>query len=150
MEMHYARETMKEKIKEFKCGRCGDCCRYWGGRASATDDDLRRWVLEGRKDILRYVELGLVAEKEIKYIRGDEWDGSDDKVIANMFISPRTKKEMNYCPFLRKETDKKTYRCKINDTKPKICREFPYDDVGAPRNDEGAYALCPEIRKKGR
>ncbi|MFH0861461.1 MAG: YkgJ family cysteine cluster protein [Candidatus Altiarchaeota archaeon] len=140
---------MKENIKKFVCSRCGDCCRYWGGMASATDNDLRRWMLGGRKDILQYVELGIVADNGIKFIRGDEWDGSDNRVIANMFISPRTKKEMINCPFLIKETKKRTYKCKINDTKPDICREFPFDDLGGSRTDEGAYIICPEIRKRG-
>ena len=69
---------------------------------SATEDDIERWELEGRHDILAYA------------LHNDLW------------FSPVTGNELYRCPFLRKDRNKPTYSCRIYETRPEACRGYPY------------------------
>lgn len=72
----------------------------------ATEDDIARWEAEGRDDILAYESLGDLWIKE---------DGT----------------ECTRCPFLRRDRGAPTYRCRIHDTKPHTCANYPvsYDQM---------------------
>lgn len=83
--------------KNFKCGRCADCCRY-----------LR--VKLFKKDI--------EAIKEIGYNK-DFFEGYDAHIR-----SPVLKVRNNGCVFLGKR--KGEYYCRIYEARPKVCRLYPF------------------------
>jgi len=97
------KDALNQSIKKGKCLQCGNCCQVYG-HIDLTDEDISRWKNQGRFDILRHV---------------DETDPD------NGWINPRTGD--NYlsgrCPWLRKVDGH--FICKIHDTKPTICRDFP-------------------------
>jgi Fe-S-cluster containining protein len=70
------------------------------GSLSATDEDVARWKREGRDDILRFVWMN------------DLWVEADGK-------------EWERCPFVRKIAGTKRYNCRIYDTRPQVCRDYP-------------------------
>ena len=39
------------------CSQCGRCCLMLGAEITATQEDVARWVKEGRQDILRYADI---------------------------------------------------------------------------------------------
>jgi len=93
---------VETEMEKFRCIQCGHCCLELDAHnTSAQEEDVVRWKKEGRWDILEYV------------VAGDLW------------ISPRTNRDVNRCPWLRKLPNKNRYICRIHDTKPKHCREYP-------------------------
>ena len=90
------------------CTQCGKCCTNsnFMGSLSATAEDLERWRREERWDILAW--CGII----------DDW--------ADLWVSPRTGDEAERCPFVRKQRGKDKYDCLIYETRPEVCREFPY------------------------
>jgi len=86
----------------FECQQCGRCCLKHGNCLSATDEDIELWERTGRSDILEWVDAG-----------GDLW------------INQSTHKEAARCPWLRKLPGKNQYLCRIHETKPEICRNYP-------------------------
>jgi Fe-S-cluster containining protein len=123
---------------KFQCLRCGHCCLEAGPVLNIEQEDIDRWVNEERKDILdklyqtRYVcdhcydeflvsagkrcpTCNRVCKKGIYY-----WLDMRQPTgfLAQMMANPR-------CPFLRKVRKKAEYICRIHETKPRDCREFP-------------------------
>jgi uncharacterized protein len=94
------------------CTRCGRCCLKpdYIATLTASPGDVRRWRREGRHDILAYAEV----------------IGSG----ADLWIRPDGS-ECTRCPFLRKDRNAVTYRCRIHATKPQPCRDYPasYDQM---------------------
>lgn len=92
-------------MKRHVCVQCGRCCKEHildiVGRG-----DVLRWRREGRKDILKHVQLS----KNGKYPVSPIWKGVGAMTLGR-------------CPFLRKRGKK--YRCAIQDTKPHDCRVYP-------------------------
>jgi Fe-S-cluster containining protein len=84
--------------KGFHCTQCGACCRSY---IPVTRQDLLRWAVEGRDDILAHVST---RERFIHPVPGD--------------IAAR-------CPFLRELPHRNVCLCDIHDTKPEACRDFP-------------------------
>jgi Fe-S-cluster containining protein len=83
---------------QFKCQRCGACCR---GHVPVTEDDLLRWASQGRDDILWRV-----------------WP-------EEMIIGPLPLDEAMTCPFLVFLPDHDIHLCSIHSTKPAVCAAFP-------------------------
>ena len=92
------------KVNKNNCIRCGKCCVKYSGTLMATDEDLKRWKEEGRYDILKHISNG---DLWFKFENGEEKECS------------------GRCMWLRKKKNKNEYYCRINDTKPQICREYP-------------------------
>ena len=93
---------VETEMEKFRCIQCGHCCLELDAYSTtAHKEDILRWQKEGRGDILEYV------------VGGDLW------------ISPRTDRDVNRCPWLRKLPNENRYICRIHDTKPKLCREYP-------------------------
>jgi Fe-S-cluster containining protein len=93
---------VETEMEKFRCIQCGHCCLELDAYSTtAHEEDILKWQKEGRWDILEYV------------VAGDLW------------ISPRTDRDVNRCPWLRKLPNKNRYICRIHDTKPKHCREYP-------------------------
>ena len=94
---------IETEMERFKCTQCGNCCLnlYDAFCTTAHEEDLIRWEEEYRFDILEYIHCG------------------------DLWISPRTGHDVTRCPWLRKLPNKEIYICRIHDTKPKHCREYP-------------------------
>ena len=91
---------MPSNPEGFKCIRCGACCRSF---IPVTRQDVMRWAVQGRDDILEHIST------------------------REMFVQPVSRDEFARCPFLREKLhlDVYTYTCSIHDTKPAACAEFP-------------------------
>jgi Fe-S-cluster containining protein len=134
---------------QFECLRCGRCCKTAGDVLHITQKDVDRWKTEGRNDILSKLFLVRLActrcnvewpphtGGKCPQCGGSSVDGVyywlDLKMPKNWFAqlmgSPR-------CPFLKKIRNKSEYSCRINETKPEICREFPALDPKAKTKNE--------------
>lgn len=87
------------------CNSCGKCCiKYSKGGLNASQADLNLWE-NLRPDINAYVRDGKI------------------------WMDPNTGKQIELCPWLRKETRKKTnqsqYTCAIYFDRPEDCRIYP-------------------------
>ena len=94
---------VETEMERFKCIQCGHCCLnlYDSYCTTAYEEDLIRWEEEGRWDILGYIN------------GGDLW------------ISPKTGEDVTRCPWLRKLPRTEKYSCRIHDTKPRHCKDYP-------------------------
>jgi Fe-S-cluster containining protein len=91
------------EMDKFKCVHCGNCCTNLSD-AHCTDchpEDYIRWEGEERNDILAWISFG------------------------DLWISPKTGEDVDRCPWFRKKRNKNTYYCRIHETKPRHCREYP-------------------------
>ncbi len=96
---------MVEKLrKRARCSRCGKCCTA-PVVLITKPSDYRRWVRQGRDDILKYASVPPL------------------KGYGDLWIDIKGSEDSAYCPFIKK-TGEDTYICTIHDTKPKVCREF--------------------------
>ena len=98
---------VETEMEKFKCVQCGHCCLNLPDayQACVPDSDVKRWKREQRFDILERV---------------DTFAGIND-----IWISPKTGEAVSRCPWLRKLPKKSKYICRIHETKPKHCRNFP-------------------------
>ena len=93
----------------FQCKQCGTCCREH--TIYLSEDDVFRWTLEAREDILEWV---------------DPIELGDDVVEYDFPIDPDTGDEYEEgCPFLKRLPGTDLHGCTIHDTKPEICANFP-------------------------
>jgi Fe-S-cluster containining protein len=102
---------VETELEKFKCIQCGYCCLDLSGAfsTSADEEDIARWKKEKRWDILEYV------------------------VGTDLWISPITGEDVIRCPWLRKLPKKNKYICRIHETKPKHCRDYPKSKKHANR-----------------
>lgn len=88
-------------VGSSSCACCGHCCESFGGHLRATEQDMKRWRSEGRDDLLaRINRLGWI------------------------WVDPKTKQLEDPCPFIERTPDHKGL-CRINETKPDMCRDYP-------------------------
>ncbi|NLL90722.1 MAG: YkgJ family cysteine cluster protein [Dehalococcoidales bacterium] len=93
-----------KRKKRPKCSMCGRCCSAPTVMITKPSD-YKRWVEQGRQDILRY------ATVPPPHGYGDLWR------------NPRDGEIITHCPFAQ-EIENNKYICSIHETKPKVCREF--------------------------
>ncbi len=104
---------------------CGKCCRV-PVVLIMKPEDYQRWKRQGRSDILRYA-----SEPPLQGY-GDLW------------IDLKGGEGASYCPFI-KEVSLNKYICTIQDTKPKVCKEFWCEwaygagDKGMPFKTDGGW-----------
>lgn len=83
------------------CNSCGKCCiKYSNGGLSASEADLALWETL-RPEIYRYVR--------------------DEKI----WMDPVSGKQIELCPWLRKEPDQVRFTCAIYFDRPEDCRVYP-------------------------
>jgi Fe-S-cluster containining protein len=83
------------------CNSCGKCCiKYSNGDLSASDDDLELWE-SLRPDIYRYVRDGKI------------------------WMDPKTGKQIELCPWLRRDPTQIQFSCTIYFDRPEDCRIYP-------------------------
>ena len=98
---------VETEMEKFKCVQCGHCCLDLSDayQTSVPETDIKRWKREQRFDILEWV---------------GPFEGMDE-----IWISPKTGEYVNRCPWLRKLPKQNKYICRIHETKPEHCRNFP-------------------------
>lgn len=93
------------ELKQFKCTRCGKCCRTLDFSNQCTREDVVLWEKAGRQDILEWVEIG----------ENDEF---------RIWVRPGIDLLAEVCPWLVEEAGG-FWACSIHDYKPEICRDYP-------------------------
>ncbi len=84
-----------------ECNQCGKCCiNYSNGGLSASKSEIKFWDTF-RPDIYNYVNDG------------------------NIWMDPDTGKQLEQCPWLRKQPDKNLYTCDIYFDRPDDCKHYP-------------------------
>jgi len=103
---------VETEMEKFHCIQCGNCCRnLFDAYATSVDkDEINRWRVQERWDILQWVEI---------------YDFTGEAAFGDIWISPNTGDEVNRCPWLRKLPKQENYKCRIHDTKPAHCRNYP-------------------------
>ena len=98
---------VETEMETFNCKQCGHCCMNLSGAYYnfVLDEDVDRWELEGRHDILKFVD--------------------QSSFFNDIWIDQETEEELGRCPWLKQLPDKK-YICRIHHTKPAHCRNYPH------------------------
>jgi Fe-S-cluster containining protein len=88
------------------CTRCSKCCLNDSYMCTLSIDrtDIARWRKQRRADILQHVWSITPTEH-------DAWVKPDGS-------------ECTRCPFVRKDAGAATYKCRIYDTRPQVCRDY--------------------------
>lgn len=108
-----------------KCERCGSCCVQLKGIINISGEDIKRWIKDGRMDILQYCAgwsngcLTLSKKRLERHLNGS--------VNMEMWFDPENGNDIFLCPFLRKKPADEQFECMIQDTKPEICRDYICD-----------------------
>jgi Fe-S-cluster containining protein len=89
----------------------------------AMTSDMEMWRDKGRFDILKWID---------PYPRPIKKNGH---IVAgyHYWINPRTGKDVERCPWLRKVRGQDKYVCRINDVKPAVCRNYPFTKAQAKK-----------------
>lgn len=103
---------VETEMEKFQCAQCGNCClSLHDAYCTSVDiEQVHRWRKEDRWDILDCVDIMRVGGREL---------------FADIWFSPTTGEEATRCLWLRKLPNKNIYKCRIHETKPPHCRDFP-------------------------
>jgi len=98
---------VETEMEKFNCKQCGHCCMNLSDAYCnfLLDEDIIRWELEDRYDILQFV--------------------NQRSFFNDIWINPETGEELGRCPWLKNLPNKK-YICRIHHTKPTHCRNYPH------------------------
>lgn len=97
---------------KFNCHCCGHCCLMLidAYNGCVSDDDLQRWKLQGREDILAWI------------VTLDLGPGNQ---LHTAWVDPETGEDVERCPWLLDMLNNKGYLCGIESIKPDHCRAYP-------------------------
>ena len=103
---------VETEMEKFNCVQCGNCCLNLNDAFSTSVDmaEINRWRSEERWEILNWVNI---------------FDFDGEEAFGDIWISPNTGDEVSRCPWLRKLPRQDKYKCRIHDTKPELCRNYP-------------------------
>ena len=103
----------------FKCAKCGDCCKGYGG-TYVTSDDIRA--------IAEYIQI------EAERFVAEYCQASGSRLVL-------AQGKNGYCIFWDE-------LCTIHPVKPKMCRQWPFirSVLVDPNNWHIMASLCPGIR----
>jgi len=86
-------------VKE--CNQCGKCCtKYGNGGLSVSEDEIKFWDIF-RPEIYDYVSNGKI------------------------WMDPASGKQLELCPWLRKQPNQNIYTCDIYYDRPDDCKYYP-------------------------
>jgi len=99
---------VKTEMENFNCKQCGRCCINLSDAYcnSVLDEDVERWKLEDRYDILKFVD--------------------QSSFFNDIWINQETGEELGRCPWLKRLPNNDKYICRIHHTKPTHCRNYPH------------------------
>ena len=115
------------EMQDYTCRQCGNCCRQLDYHKELTQADVDLWKKLGRGDILQWVEAIRHKDAPVEY---------------RIWVSPKTHRVAETCPFLQKDPTANRWRCRIHDVKPGICRQYPISRKHARMTG------CPAFDKK--
>jgi Fe-S-cluster containining protein len=96
-------------MAQFTCRLCGSCCRSLDYHDQCTVQDVHRWRLAGRIDLIARARPVRMAGR-IDHYR--IWTSADGKHTRQT------------CPWLHPDGGDR-FVCSIQDHKPEICRQYP-------------------------
>ncbi len=119
---------MKQGSNDFRCRRCGKCCKENWEIIVDFESDLFRWIEQKRYDILEKIVLNP------RYILAPErYNGEPQWIIdCGHVLFGDTE---NKCPFLIEADGEASAGCFIHSTRPEVCKRFPLDSTGRVRSD---------------
>ena len=83
------------------CNQCGKCCiKYSDGGLVATAEEIEGWEL--------------FQPHIADYVQGQQ-----------IWMDPKSGKQLTYCPWLQKEPSSQKYTCAIYYDRPDDCRHYP-------------------------
>ena len=128
--------VMGRTNEEFKCQRCGRCCKVFQQTLTFEEEDLERWRCAGGS---RTVPSNLGPRPILDFVcfYGDGW--------GDLWFHPETREDLLRCPFLRRIPKTNRYRCMVYPIRPEICRPFPFIHDG--KLETLRIAICPEARR---
>ncbi|RMF91626.1 MAG: YkgJ family cysteine cluster protein [Methanobacteriota archaeon] len=113
---------------KFVCRRCGKCCKERWEITVDFHEDILRWIRERRFDILKHVVINPKFLLNPGYYHNRvQWIIDTGHVLFGDVA--------HRCPFLEEATGDFPARCRIHETRPQVCRRFPYDEQGRVRED---------------
>lgn len=97
-----------DETERFVCRQCGHCCQDLTDAFNTVvmDEDVNRWRLEDRNDILNFVTITHTGSK--------------------VWTDPQTGDFLSTCPWLQKDDATGKYACLIHSTKPTHCAGYPH------------------------
>ena len=95
--------------EDFNCKQCGNCCLY-ACFDEVEEADIHLWEERGRRDIMEWVRRKPIGDGDYAY---------------EVWIDPRTREEVDGCPWLKRLPGTSQHMCQIYDVRPTICRYFP-------------------------
>ncbi len=113
---------------EFICWRCGNCCKANWEIIVDFKEDILRWIGERRFDILKRIVLNpkFILNPE-HFSNTPQWMIDNGHILFGD-IGCR-------CPFLEEPDPEIPAKCRIHNTRPMVCRSFPYDEGNNVRGD---------------
>ena len=98
---------VETEMEHFRCKQCGHCCFNLSDAYcnSVLEEDVERWRLEGRADILKFVD--------------------ERSLFNDIWICRETGEKLGRCPWLKRLPENDRYSCRIHHTKPTHCRNYP-------------------------
>ncbi len=96
-------------IETYRCRQCGRCCRALAYHDAVTAEDVACWKKLQRNDILAWVGV---------YKR-------NNRTAYRIWQKPGTRRLAEICPFLKYDSPRNRWLCRIHDVKPAICRQYP-------------------------
>lgn len=100
----------------FRCIQCGRCCDH---ERNVDTEDIQRWLVERRIDILAHVDCldkHACCAEVVNYAPCHSCSRATKEIVA--FTST------GRCPFVRKVSGKPYYKCRIHTTKPEECSGY--------------------------
>ncbi len=106
---------------EEPCVQCGLCCRVFGDSISPTQENVYRWITEGRNDILCHFSA---CRSDGTKVRCDRIPVEEiGNTVSFELFDTDTGQYPVACPFLRR-TGKKRFICSIHSSKPEMCDNY--------------------------
>jgi Fe-S-cluster containining protein len=124
MNGHESNDIVLKEI--FLCHRCGKCCLEIPV-GSVLQEDIDRWRKQRRKSILRFIDIdtrAILPRYEVFDVPCSDYN--------------------NRCPWIMKVRNANSYKCKIHDTKPVQCRNFPF--LANETINPWALENCPSVK----
>ncbi len=152
------------EMTSFECQRCGRCCeivRY----VTVSHDDVKRWVLQQRPDILDSLAIDhrrtpLMASRQKEAVAASKAEARSlmeragmehERAYELLYVtglvecSVYVNRKNSSCTFLTEQDG--IASCAIHDTRPRVCEKFPfyigrYTDSRLLKED----SFCPSLR----
>lgn len=107
-DFHQTGIWVQDEMDRFQCKKCGNCCLSLPDAYNTfvLDEDVERWRLEGRGDVLAYVT---------------------SHPSGNLaWTDTQTGEFLEACPWLSKGSQTGHFMCAIHATKPRHCADYPH------------------------